>query len=453
MNKLLFLLTLILITLGLVIPHVIAIPNREMGPTIEDSKDVLDLYPTKEPTSADDYYNLGLAYLRKGMFQMSSDNFQKALELDPKHAYSLVGLMAISFQAGDMEAVIKYSNEATDAEPKSAEIQAAIGEVWMSNATSLEHLKNAQNKFREAIDLDPKFIPPRMNLARLYVLSGKTQESIKEYKYVTDTQPDNIMAHQGLSTAYLNAGMMDKASEEAKKVVQLSPQNPLSYKGLGEVYLHQGKLDEALAEFNRAVGLESNYAPAYKGIADVHFSKGLFDKAIEEYKRALTLAPNYGEAHVSLGHVYYLGKGMSQMAIEEYQKAISPDVVKTLPIPDLVSAYNNLAYLYAEEVKNLDKALSLAQKAKQIVPEHPSISDTLGWIYYKKGSYDEALSNLKFAAEKLPDDPNIRYHLGMVYYKQGDKDSAISELSKALEIDDKFPGAEDAKQALTDLGR
>lgn len=34
--------------------------------------------------------------------------------------------------------------------------------------------------------------------------------------------------------------------------------------------------------------------------------------------------------------------------------------------------------------ENIDETLNLAQSAKREVPEDPHISDTLGWIYYKK---------------------------------------------------------------------
>jgi Tfp pilus assembly protein PilF len=43
----------------------------------------------------------------------------------------------------------------------------------------------------------------------------------------------------------------------------------------------------------------------------------------------------------------------------------------------------------------------------------------------------------------------MRYHLGMAYYKNGDKELAKKELRKALELDPKFSGAEEAKDALT----
>ena len=38
--------------------------------------------------------------------------------------------------------------------------------------------------------------------------------------------------------------------------------------------------------------------------------------------------------------------------------------------------------------------------------------DTLGWIYYLKGSYLNAISELQDSVELVPDNPIVNYHLG-----------------------------------------
>jgi Tfp pilus assembly protein PilF len=45
----------------------------------------------------------------------------------------------------------------------------------------------------------------------------------------------------------------------------------------------------------------------------------------------------------------------------------------------------------------------------------------------------------------------MRYHLGMAYYKNGDNELAKKELRRALELDPKFSGAEEAKNTLAKL--
>ena len=81
----------------------------------------------------------------------------------------------------------------------------------------------------------------------------------------------------------------------------------------------------------------------------------------------------------------------------------------------------------------------------------PVSRDTLGWVYYKKNIFSRAIVYLKEANEKITDNPIVRYHLGMAYYKDGKKEEAKQELKKALELDPKFPGAEEAKATLKEM--
>jgi Flp pilus assembly protein TadD len=119
--------------------------------------------------------------------------------------------------------------------------------------------------------------------------------------------------------------------------------------------------------------------------------------------------------------------------------------------PRLVVAANNLAWIYSEHGGDPEKALQLAQTAKQEAPEDPRVSDTLGWILYKRGVYQRALALLKDSASKLPDNPQVQYHLGMAYEKVGDKEAARKTLQAATSSPQPFPGKEEAAKALANL--
>jgi len=143
--------------------------------------------------------------------------------------------------------------------------------------------------------------------------------------------------------------------------------------------------------------------------------------------------------------------GILYESLKKYDKA-KEYYQKVLKINSrFAPAQNNLAYLYAETGGNIDEALTLAQSAKEQFPDDPHISDTLGWVYYKKNIFTRAITYLKEANEKVPDSPVMRYHLGMAFYKNGDKENAKKELGKAIELNPGFPGAEEAKDTLAKL--
>ena len=68
-----------------------------------------------------------------------------------------------------------------------------------------------------------------------------------------------------------------------------------------------------------------------------------------------------------------------------------------------------------------------------------------------KNVFSRAIVYLKEANEKVTGNPFMRYHLGMAYYKNGNKEEAKRELKKALALDPRFPGAEEAKKTIEEI--
>ena len=70
--------------------------------------------------------------------------------------------------------------------------------------------------------------------------------------------------------------------------------------------------------------------------------------------------------------------------------------------PDLVNAYNDLAWLYVEENKNLNDALELVEKALSYAAEQPAYLDTKAAVLEKLGRNDEAQTIRKQLDRELP---------------------------------------------------
>jgi tetratricopeptide (TPR) repeat protein len=165
--------------------------------------------------------------------------------------------------------------------------------------------------------------------------------------------------------------------------------------------------------------------------------------AIAEYQKALDLQPRHAPLATMVGNLY-LEKGDFEAARKYYNQALSAD-------PDFAVAYANLAWVDAQEGKNLDVALGMAQKAKSLMPESPSITDTLGWVMYKRGSYDSAVLLLKECVQKSPDTARFRFHLGMTLVAAGQKAQGKQELEGALHLNLKNSDAQEARQVLAQV--
>ena len=134
-------------------------------------------------------------------------------------------------------------------------------------------------------------------------------------------------------------------------------------------------------------------------------------------------------------------RGNIPKARESYEKVLALN-------PRFAPAANNLAWILSEHGGDKDRALALAQTAKELAPENPQVSDTLGWILYRRGVHQRALALLKDSAARLPCNTMVQYHLAMVSAQLGDKEAARQALSIAAAASAPFPGQDEARKAL-----
>jgi Flp pilus assembly protein TadD len=102
---------------------------------------------------------------------------------------------------------------------------------------------------------------------------------------------------------------------------------------------------------------------------------------------------------------------------------------------------------------DVNVALSLAQEAKQKMPDSAVVADTLGWAFYKAGLSASAVEQLSEAVRKNPDSSVYQYHLGMAYLAAGRSDSAARSLHRALAADPNSQFAANARTSLDEIAK
>lgn len=93
--------------------------------------------------------------------------------------------------------------------------------------------------------------------------------------------------------------------------------------------------------------------------------------------------------------------------------------------PEYQHAYNALGYSLAERSIRLPEARQLVQKALELAPNDPYITDSLGWIEFKSGNLADAQRILQAAYKNRPD-PEIAAHLGEVLWVMGRREQALA---------------------------
>jgi tetratricopeptide (TPR) repeat protein len=120
--------------------------------------------------------------------------------------------------------------------------------------------------------------------------------------------------------------------------------------------------------------------------------------------------------------------------------------------PNNAVVLNNLAFLLAESGGDLNDALTKATRAKQLMPNHYEVSDTLGWIYLKKNLADNAIDIFKDLVAKQPSHSTYHFHLAMALAQKGDKSKALQELKEALKYNPPKEEKDQIQHMISQLG-
>ena len=311
-----------------------------------------------------------------------------------------------------------------------------VGDILLKQSKTAE-ARTHFDKFIVAMPKDPRGYA---KLGLLYQMQRNNRASLEQFEKALSFNPDIADVLGMIAAIHLSNREDGKAVERIKAQIVKSPKNPAFHHILARTYLYLKDYKNAEDSLLKAIEIKPDFIDAYIDLGNVYAQKGDLDKAAKHYTEASVKKPGHLPPYMLLGLIYEK-QGKTDEAIKNYKKALEIN-------PKFAPAANNLAWLYAENNGNLDVALSLAETAKGEIPDNAGISDTLGWIYYKKQTYLKAVTHIKEAAEKQPIDAMIRYHLGMAYFKKGDTKLAKAELTQSLKLNDKHKGAEEARLTL-----
>jgi tetratricopeptide (TPR) repeat protein len=227
-----------------------------------------------------------------------------------------------------------------------------------------------------------------------------------------------------LGSAYISARQFDQAHAILNQGLQKWPGSSDLLEQLARTEFLSGHYDLAMAQFQKLLASDPKSIVLRRHLAEVCDLQGDHGRAIAYYQQAHELAPD--DVAVTLS----LADSLARAGRMDEAKASYQALVKTHP--ENAPALNNVAFFLADTGGDLDQALRLAKNALAKVPGQPSFSDTIGYIYLKKGMLDSAIQSFSRLAQRYPDSAGFRYHLGLALFQKGEKAVARKELQTAL---------------------
>jgi tetratricopeptide (TPR) repeat protein len=385
-------------------------------------------------------YWLGRAALAAGNINLAESSLRQAETLNPSGLEAEMELARIAAQRGDMDLLADVAGKTIAAAP-----HFPGGYVWRS---MVEISHNAADKaeadLNTAISIAPKSPQAYLELGKLRFAQKRFSEGVTLLEEALQYDPNSFETLRLLVSYDLYQKQPEKALARLNAQIEKSPNNSTFYDLLAQFQIQQKKLDDAAASAQKAIQLNSGDGEAVLLFAQIEVQRGQTANAIGAWQQWSAAHPNDAGALAILGTLEE-SRGDLGKAEAYYRKSL--EIQPQQPI-----AANNLAYRMLLNGENPDVALTLAQTARQGMPNSPNTADTLAWAYYYTGAYSFARDLLEDAVKTEPNDAAMQYHLGMVYTKLRDKSDAELHLKKAVLLAPDSPTAKDARAALQGLG-
>lgn len=318
------------------------------------------------PDSSQAHHQLARLYLQAKEFNLAEQETIAALQLQPGNWNIYFTLAQCLTGKKEYPKALTVLNELHERKPGDPEILFLRGDTYMA----LGNRDMAWSDFHMALQLAPKFTQALARLVQLQKANGVDVASTKEMIEEHVIRSDNHLGHIFLLATFL---------------------------------FDNKQYDDALVALNTVTQANPKAIDAHNLAARIHILQDNRDKAIEEYRSSLAANPKSVGTMMNLAQLLDAA-GEKEEARELYTKIIDIN-------PNFAPAANGMAMYHSREGGDLGLALYFAKSAYENAPNDPYIADTLGWIYYKRGSFSLAIPELQRASNALPGNPQVQEHL------------------------------------------
>lgn len=298
----------------------------------------------------------------------------------------------------------------------------------------------------------------RMGYARVLLDMQRHAEALQQLQVITAERPQFAEAWLVQGTLLVQDNQLAPAETALKRYVELAQgqRSEERSRGLAQAYLSLAQIAEKRKDYALAGAWLDKIENAQDLIAAQNRRASILARQgrLDEARKLLRALPerNTGDARLkAMAEVNLLREHkqykaaydlLAEVAAKDprdtdivYDQAMMAEKLGNLPEmerllrqviaakPDYHHAYNALGYSLAERSVRLPEARQLIQKALELAPGDPFITDSLGWVEFRMGNRAEALRILEGAYKTRPD-AEIAAHLGEVLWSLGQRDRA-----------------------------
>lgn len=364
------------------------------------------------------YVYWAIALRSMNRYKEAVELLNKALDINEDYLFARYHLGIVWQHMNEHDSAIVTFEKALETAPTGfkAKVYNRLGESY---ARAL-HIQKAEEAFQKAIEYSPKFLQPRINMARLYSPYGKSLEKRKELlKEILALNPHYAPAYYELGMLHYEIKDYVSAEQYLHNAVREDPLHNEARAGIGLIDLEQGHLQDAEQVFRDLLAADSLIPQNYFHLAKFYTEKRDYETAIQFYEKAIKRANGYyPEAWLNRG-VIFERLDLIDSAINNYSVALSYR-------KDYHEAFYNIGRLHMKQ-GSTGKAVFNFRRACELQPDYHAAWYNLGLLYGKSGKIDSSIICYRRALSSKPDYIKARLNLAVKLTKAGDTIKALQE--------------------------
>lgn len=283
----------------------------------------------------------------------------------------------------------------------------------------------AVSVLRDALRINPEYLPARLNLGECLLASGRWQEASDLFEALAKEDPNYPGAQFGLARVMAIRNDLNSAAKRSRRACELFPNFSAAHYELARIYERLGDREQSSKElslYTSSHGLEPEVAdpllaevlalnapPSDLRRAEELEAQGKVREAVADFEKVLDENPNLEKVHVKLISLY--GQlGHPEKAEEHFRAAVRLD-------PHDATGYYNYGLLMVSEQK-YSEAESNFRKVLEINLRYPEGHTILGNMLEAQGKLAESVAEYEKAVAEAPDDPKAHFALGRMAVNQ-----------------------------------
>jgi len=298
-------------------------------------------------------------------------------------------------------------------------------------------------------------------LSQYYITTNQYDKAYQQLEILDDSNDDSVQVKLKMALILIDKKMYDRAISKLEEILAIAPDSDKVRFYLSAVHEERHEYKEALAHYMKIEKDSGYYEEARLHAAYISKVQGNPQQGLAYLKEIVPSKSENPQSFIFMAQLFEDQNDMkssldTMKAAEAKFKSsaqvyyhlgmiqdkmnLKPDMITSMKKvielePEHSQALNYLAYSWAEQGEQLEKAEVYARRAVAKEKNDPFVLDTLGWVLYKRGDYKKAAEVLEKAHKLQADVGIIAEHLGDVYVKLNQNEKAFEKLQKAQDLE------------------